>query len=331
MSLRARLVAAVCVVSLVALCSAGIATYALFSQSQLRQIDDSLQRTHEPLETLIASEGGNVGDQLGTAVDNDGGTTDGGAGVTDADHDLDRSIEQLAPGQLVIVLDPSETVEVSVPAREPGHEPLSIDVADLTLPPESSDGSRDQPSYFTLSAGDDSNVRVRVSRLSDGSVLVIGLSLNEARESARRLVTIGAIVAAVSLIIAAVLGWLLVGVGLRPLREVEETALAIASGGDLDHEVPGENSQTEVGRLAAALNTMPPHPRGVLRARCQGACVGGVGSPDASIRRGRVARIAHAGGRRDRVRRAVRTRRAGSTRRSGTGLARHQPRGQPHA
>ncbi len=123
MSLRARLVAAVCVVSLVALGSAGIATYALFSQSQLRQIDDSLQRTHEPLETLIASEGGSAGDQLGTAVDNDGGTTDGGAGVTDADHDLDRSIEQLAPGQLVIVLDPSQAVEVSVPAREPGHEP----------------------------------------------------------------------------------------------------------------------------------------------------------------------------------------------------------------
>ncbi len=79
--------------------------------------------------------------------------------------------------------------------------------------------------------------------------------------------TIGAIVAAVSLLVAAVLGWLLVGVGLRPLREVEETALAIASGGDLDHEVPGENSQTEVGRLAAALNTMLRRIRGAFSER----------------------------------------------------------------
>jgi two-component system OmpR family sensor kinase len=69
-------------------------------------------------------------------------------------------------------------------------------------------------------------------------------------------VTIEVIVTAVSLIVAAVLGWLLVRVGLRPLREVEETALAIASGGDLDHEVPGADNATEVGRLAVALNTM---------------------------------------------------------------------------
>jgi two-component system OmpR family sensor kinase len=257
MSLRARLVTAVCVVSLVALGSAGVATYALFSQSQLRQIDDSLQRTHEPLEALVASERGLPGDGIGTEIDDDGGTTDGGAGVTDADHDVDRSIELLAPGQLVIVLDPDGAVEVSVPAREPGHDPLTIDVADLALPPAGAGSRRDQPSYVTLTAQDAAtDMRVRVSRLSDGSVLVIGLSLHDASESAERLVTIEVIVAAVSLIIAGVLGWLLVRVGLRPLREVEKTALAIASGGGLDHEVPGGDRATEVGRLATALNTM---------------------------------------------------------------------------
>jgi two-component system OmpR family sensor kinase len=257
MSLRARLVTAVCVVSLVALGSAGLATYTLFSQSQLRQIDDSLQRTHEPLEELIRSERGGTGDPTSTEIDEDGGANDGGVGVTDADHDVDRSIEQLAPGQLVIVLDPNGVVEVSVPAREPGHDPLTINVADLTLPPDNAGGVRRQPSYFTLDSDNDAtDVRVRVSRLPDGSVLVIGLSMHDASESARRLVTIEVIVAAVSLIAAAVLGWLLVRVGLRPLREVEQTALAIASGGDLDHEVPGGDRPTEVGRLAAALNTM---------------------------------------------------------------------------
>jgi two-component system OmpR family sensor kinase len=37
---------------------------------------------------------------------------------------------------------------------------------------------------------------------------------------------------------------------------VEATALRIADGGDLDQEVPGGRSSTEIGRLAGALNTM---------------------------------------------------------------------------
>ncbi|MEP7045549.1 MAG: HAMP domain-containing sensor histidine kinase [Ilumatobacteraceae bacterium] len=260
MSLRARLVAAVCTVSLVALGSAGVATYTLFSKSQLRQVDDALQRTHEPLEELVASEGGSG--VAPVAVDADGGTNDGGASpgvvsVADADHDLEVSIAQIAPGLLVTVIDASGGLEVSLPAREPGHTPVSIDINSLTLPPVTTGSFRDQPLYSTASSDDDSvDMRLRTSRLSDGSVLVLGLSLRDAAESERRLVTIEFIVASISLIAAAVLGWLLVRVGLRPLREVERTALAIASGGDLDHEVPGSDRSTEIGRVAAALNTM---------------------------------------------------------------------------
>jgi two-component system, OmpR family, sensor kinase len=260
MSLRARLVGAVCVIALVALGSAGVATYALFSQSQLRQIDDSLRRTYEPLAALLTSERTSTVDDVGAEIV-DGGTDDGGtdgeAGTIDADHDVDRLIEQLAPGQLVMVLDPNGTVEILVPAREPGHEPLKVDVADLTLPRGDATNPDDGPTHLTVPAADDSTeVRVRISRLPDGSALVIGLSIHEASESARRLVTIETIVTAISLILAAMLGWVLVRVGLRPLRDVEQTALAIASGGDLDREVPGGEHPTEVGRLAAALNTM---------------------------------------------------------------------------
>src|SRR6185312_16397155 len=51
------------------------------------------------------------------------------------------------------------------------------------------------------------------------------------------------------------LGWWLVRVGLRPLKEVEATADAIAEG-DLDRRVPGDDNNTEVGHLALAFNTM---------------------------------------------------------------------------
>jgi two-component system OmpR family sensor kinase len=48
---------------------------------------------------------------------------------------------------------------------------------------------------------------------------------------------------------------------------VERTALVIASGGNLDHEVPGADRPTEVGRLAAALNTMLGRIRGAFAER----------------------------------------------------------------
>src|SRR5215212_1915046 len=111
MSLRARLVIAACVVSILALGAAGVATVTLFSHSQLRQVDDSLRRTHAPLESLVGSDRDSV--------------EDGGSFDPDADQDIDHSIEQLAPGQLVMVLGADGVAKVSIPAREPGHDPLT--------------------------------------------------------------------------------------------------------------------------------------------------------------------------------------------------------------
>ena len=53
MSLRARLVATIAVVALIALSLAGFATYIEFSRSQLQQLDPSLERAHEPIEEVV--------------------------------------------------------------------------------------------------------------------------------------------------------------------------------------------------------------------------------------------------------------------------------------
>jgi two-component system OmpR family sensor kinase len=240
-SLRARLVVAISIAAFVALAIAGIATYTAYTRAQLRQIDDTLQRSHEPIEQAVSADVGG---------------------------DLQLAVAEAAPGLFVAVLDPDGSVDLRIPARDVGHEPLVADLDGLTLPPETDGEFVDRPSFSTVAATSGSaDLRVRTSRLSNGQVLVVGVSLHEADELQGNLVVIQAIVAGVALLVAAGTGWLLVRIGLRPLRRVEQTALLIADGGDLDHEVPGGHRQTEVGRLADAMNTMLDRIRGAFTER----------------------------------------------------------------
>jgi two-component system OmpR family sensor kinase len=228
-SLRTRLVATVSLVAFVALGIAGVATYTAYSHSQLTQIDDTLQRSHEPVEQAV---------------------------TVSADQ-LEVALSRAAPGLFVALLDADGATVLRIPARDPGHPPLDADLDDLSLPPSSTGQFVDRPYFSTLaSTSGDNDIRVRTSRLQDGQVLVLGVSLHEADRSQRSLIAIEGIVAAAALIVAAIIGWVLVRVGLRPLRRVEQTALLIADGGNLDHEVPGGERPTEIGRLANALNTM---------------------------------------------------------------------------
>ena len=248
MSLRARLLLATMLVTLTALVVAGVATYTVFSRSQLRQVDDTLQRTHEPIESAVAAEQGELINARG-------------------------KIAGLAPGSFVAVQDPGGDLELSIPAREPGHDELTVDLTGLKAPDDQTLSQDrpigvDLPGYLTVSAiSSHTQLRLRVARLADGRVLFIGESLHDAAESARRLLLIEVIVAAIALIVAGLVGWFMVRIGLRPLQRVERTALLIAAAGDLDHDVPGADRQNEMGQLALALNTMLERIRGAFAER----------------------------------------------------------------
>jgi two-component system, OmpR family, sensor kinase len=96
---------------------------------------------------------------------------------------------------------------------------------------------------------------VRASELSNGDQLILAVSLSDTTQTLHRLLLIELAVTAAALLLAGLIGWWLVRLGLRPLRDIEQTAGKIAAG-DLSHRVPGENRSTEVGRLAGALNVM---------------------------------------------------------------------------
>ncbi len=90
---------------------------------------------------------------------------------------------------------------------------------------------------------------------SDGNILIVAQSLEPTGETLHRLLLIELAVTIGAVMIALAGGYWLVRIGLRPLRDMETTAEAIAAG-NLTERVPGENETTEVGRLARTLNVM---------------------------------------------------------------------------
>jgi two-component system OmpR family sensor kinase len=159
----------------------------------------------------------------------------------------------VAPASYVEVRAPNGATVVVVPLRRPGAPELELSDVDLAPGP----GAGDDDSVFTtVRAGrSDETVRLRVSRQEDGGVLIIGQTLRGVEVTRHRLIlvlglgTLGAL-AAVGLV-----GSWFVRLGLRPLRAVERAAAEV-TGADLDRRVPEASTTTEVGRLAAAINTM---------------------------------------------------------------------------
>ena len=87
-----------------------------------------------------------------------------------------------------------------------------------------------------------------------GSVAVaLPLSSASATMAAMRWALLG--ISIVVLVLGGLAGWLAVRRSLRPLRQIEDTAAAIAAG-DLSQRVPPAPTTTEVGRLGDALNAM---------------------------------------------------------------------------
>lgn len=96
--------------------------------------------------------------------------------------------------------------------------------------------------------------------------LVVASNLAAVDATVSRLVNIDLAAGLIVLGALAVAGYGMVRVSLRPLRDIERTAAAIASG-DLSRRVPEEPPGTEVGRLGRSLNGMLTQIEGAFRAR----------------------------------------------------------------
>ncbi|HMF04116.1 MAG TPA: HAMP domain-containing sensor histidine kinase [Acidimicrobiia bacterium] len=229
LSLRARLLLAVASVALVGLVAADIATYTALRSFLLDRVDES----------LTAAQGRLVRSIYGPPERGRGGDAGGLAAAAPGAY-----VELRGPDGLPVVSGPTsgefDTSRPRLPERVSGLS-SSDEVA---------------ATFFTVEAARGaSNFRVRAQRLPDDSVLMVALPLTDVSSTLHRLLLTEIIVTAGVLLVAVGLGLWLVRVGLRPLRNIEETAAEIA-GGELSSRVPDTDERTEVGRLGVALNTM---------------------------------------------------------------------------
>jgi two-component system OmpR family sensor kinase len=230
MSLRARLLVVLAVVSAVGLVAADIATYAALRSSLFRRVDSSLDTS-----------------------------ANGVAGALDR---FDRPGPPLAQLQRLAALGVlTSGMYIDLEPRD-GSRPIQ---ATLTRPGETAPAPR-LPRDFGPAA-DGGPRRATVGATSGGSrfrllavslpsgTLILGVPLHETDVTLNQLKWIELLVACAVIASALLLGVWLITASLRPLARMEETAAAIGAG-DLSRRVEPDGGSTEIGRLGAALNAM---------------------------------------------------------------------------
>jgi two-component system OmpR family sensor kinase len=248
MSLRSRLLIAIGVIALVALVIADVATYKSLQSFLYQQVDQQLESSHISIEGAL-----NSGHSL-QCYPGDGSPQGGGpGGPGNSSSPYTNAFQELA----VEVRSPTGQVSSSgVCAIDEGGTSYTPQLP-TTITGYSTESNGERYVYFTAAStqADGPLFRVRACILANGDVLVVAQPLNGPVDTLHRLLLIELAVTGGAIIVALLGGFWLVRLGLRPLRDMETTAEAIAAG-NLTERVPGENEATEVGRLARTLNIM---------------------------------------------------------------------------
>lgn len=229
LSLRRRLVLGMIAVMAVGLLAADVAGLLLFRSFQIDRLDETL------LLPFRDRDSPQVLERLATNCDPD--KVAGGL--------------WLPTTYAIVILDQQGRQRCSVP--DPDAARAGSPVVDLT-PEELSalvDGQRvvGLPDRWGRAPW-----RARVIGVT-GGYAVLAVSTTEVNDTVARLTLVSLGVGLATVTLAGLASAGLVRLALRPLTQIEATAGAIAAG-DLSRRVPGEDPDTEVGRLATSLNAM---------------------------------------------------------------------------
>ncbi len=249
MTLRARLIALLFVLTAAAMVALAAVTYTSQRSALLDQVDAQLESSIGGVarQLEIVNGGGRLGLLRTPGVvprppDDRGDTTSRGRV---------RPGPNLPPGTYG-ELRGSDGQRIGVPltpTREYGGESSAVPDLPTVLQPGPP---------FTVDAQGDDDLRYRVlvsSPPGASGSLVTAIPLSDVDDTLASLLRTEALVIAGTLLLLTALAWALVRIGLRPLDRMADTADAIAAG-DLDRRIEDADPRTEVGRLGSALNGM---------------------------------------------------------------------------
>jgi two-component system, OmpR family, sensor kinase len=178
------------------------------------------------------------------------------------------SVEWLSGGRVTQLVQSSQGLGSSNqvipgPAISPGAKWLSA-YGQPTTVAASHGGGHWRVVAYPLSVGNPFS-----SRVTSGTI-IFGVDFSSAYATLTRLTAVDLVVSLVLLALVAIAGVTVIRASLRPLREIEETAGAIAAG-DLTQRVPERDPRTEVGRLGRSLNVMLGQIETAFRMRSESA------------------------------------------------------------
>ena len=229
LSLRARLLIVLAVVSAAGLVAADIATYAALRSSLFRRVDASLDTS----ATGVASSLDRF--ERGPPL---------------AQFNRLASLGVLTPGMFIDLQPRDGTRPIQATLTRPGEAAVTP-----RIPHGFGPGSDGDPRRATVSAtSGGSNFRLLAVAAPSGT-LILGVPLHETEVTLNQLKWIELLVACAVIATALLLGVWLITASLRPLVRMEETAAAIGAG-DLSRRVEPDGGNTEIGRLGASLNAM---------------------------------------------------------------------------
>ena len=166
-------------------------------------------------------------------------------------NDLGTAISEGIPNGYAFVVLPNDG-RPPITANPVG-ESLHPAVPDLTV--RSPEVRTSQP--FTIGSTDgDLEWRAVAGRLGRSeAVVVVAVPLSAVTRTVRKLVVAELLIGLAVLAACAAMGWYAVQRAFRPLRQIEDTAAAIADG-DLTRRIPTRTAQYEVTSLSRSLNAM---------------------------------------------------------------------------
>ncbi|MBJ7520253.1 MAG: HAMP domain-containing histidine kinase [Solirubrobacteraceae bacterium] len=231
MSLRARLVAGLLVLSAVGLVLLAAITYAEQRSFLLDRTDQQAKSAVQqiPREVYKDVAGGGAGDGFGGRPPR-GGPPGEERGLPAGTYGQIRTADGDVQGEATLGFEAEERAAPDLPEDLPLGTPVTVST-------------------------DDGRYRVLAEQNFSGLITVAAIPLDDVDETLDRLLLVEGLVIAGILIVLGGAAWWVVGLGLRPLDRIGDTAGAIAAG-ELDRRVEPADERTEVGRLGLALNAM---------------------------------------------------------------------------